>query len=61
MGRIPGPVPNVAEYVPCSEGNPAASGKVNKASERERTPDKYAVRYEGMQGGKRRGETMSKP
>src|SRR4030095_7540996 len=35
--------------VPCSEGNPATSGKVNKAAERERTHEKYAVEYEGMQ------------
>jgi hypothetical protein len=30
MGRIPGPVLNVAAYVPCSEGNSAASGRLAK-------------------------------
>ena len=61
MGRIPGPVPNIAEYVSGSEGNPAASGKANKASERERTHEKYALGSAGMQGGKGRGDTMLKP
>ena len=28
MGRIPGPVLHVAVYVPCSAGNPAASGRL---------------------------------
>jgi hypothetical protein len=30
MGRIPGPGLNVTAYVPCSEGNPAASGRSAK-------------------------------
>src|SRR4029453_978039 len=50
MGRIPGPVLHVAVYVPCSAGNPADSGEVNKAFARERTQTKYAVRQGGMQG-----------
>jgi hypothetical protein len=42
MGRIPGPVSNLAEYVPFSAGNPVHR-EVDKASDIERTHEKYAV------------------
>jgi len=61
MGRIPGPVRTVADYVSCAARNPVTSGKVNQASARERTHEKYAVGEEGMQGGEGRGRKRVKP
>ena len=55
MGRIPGPVLHVAAYVPCSEGNPAASEGQRSVQERKDTS--HVCR--GVEGDARAGEVYN--